>query len=113
MIKTRIAGTAAVLTFGLAALGGTALAVAAPSNAAPSNEHGAGSTSTSAPDGGADKSPRQAHLIPHFKPQPTQPTPAHLIPGFKPQQTDGQPQLGNKEQHQQQADECRRPHPGC
>ena len=34
MIKTRIAGTAALVTFGLAALGGTALAVAAPSSAA-------------------------------------------------------------------------------
>jgi hypothetical protein len=100
MIKTRIAGTATVFTFGLAALGGTALAVAAPGNAAPSIEHEAGSTSTSASAGGADKSPRHAHLIPHFKPQPTQPTPAHLIPGFKPQPTDG-PQLGNKEQRQE------------
>ena len=35
MIKTRIAGTTALVTFGLAALGGTALAVAAPGNAAP------------------------------------------------------------------------------
>ena len=35
MIKTRIASTTALFTFGLAALGGTALAVAAPGNAAP------------------------------------------------------------------------------
>ena len=35
MIKTRIAHTTALVTFGLAALGGTALAVAAPGNAAP------------------------------------------------------------------------------
>ena len=35
MIKTRIAHTTALLTFGLAALGGTALAIAAPGNAAP------------------------------------------------------------------------------
>ena len=33
MIKTRIASTAAVFTFGLAALGGTVVAVAAPANA--------------------------------------------------------------------------------
>jgi len=35
MIKTRIASTAALATFGLAALGGTALTIAAPANAAP------------------------------------------------------------------------------
>jgi hypothetical protein len=33
MIKTRIAGTAALVTFGLAALGGAAVAIAAPANA--------------------------------------------------------------------------------
>ena len=33
MIKTRIAGTAAIVTFGLAALGGTVVAIAAPANA--------------------------------------------------------------------------------
>ena len=33
MIKTRIASTAALATFGLAALGGTALTIAAPANA--------------------------------------------------------------------------------
>ena len=35
MIKTRIAGTAAIFTFGLAALGGTVVAIAAPANADP------------------------------------------------------------------------------
>jgi hypothetical protein len=35
VIKTRIASTAAVFTFGLAAIGGTVLTVAAPANAAP------------------------------------------------------------------------------
>ena len=35
MIKTRIASTAAVFTFGLAAIGSTALTIAAPANAAP------------------------------------------------------------------------------
>ena len=44
MIKTRIAGTAAVFTFGLAAIGGTALAVAAPGNA---DTGASGSTSSS------------------------------------------------------------------
>jgi hypothetical protein len=33
MIKTRIAATAAAFTFGIAALGGAALAIAAPANA--------------------------------------------------------------------------------
>ena len=33
MIKIRIAGAAAVFTFGLAALGGTVVAIAAPANA--------------------------------------------------------------------------------
>ena len=48
MIKTRIASAVAASVFGLAALGGTFLAVAAPANAstgAPSNPHTAGSTS--------------------------------------------------------------------
>lgn len=34
MIKTRIAGAAAIVTVGLAALGGTVVAIAAPANAA-------------------------------------------------------------------------------
>ena len=42
MIKTRIASTAALFTFGLAALGGTVVAIAAPANADP------GTTSPSA-----------------------------------------------------------------
>ena len=44
MIKTRIASTAALFTFGVAALGGTVVAIAAPANAAPS---ASGSSSTS------------------------------------------------------------------
>lgn len=48
MIKTRIAGTAALLTFGLAAIGGSALAVAAPASAAPAaSDSTSGSTPTS------------------------------------------------------------------
>ena len=46
MIKIRLAGAAAASVFGLVALAGTALTVAAPANAAPSNQHTAGSTST-------------------------------------------------------------------
>src|SRR5262245_38606821 len=71
MIKTRIASFAAVYTFGgLAALSGVVVAVAAPANAAPSNEHAAGSTSTSAHAGSPSKPSREAHLIPGFKPRP-------------------------------------------
>ena len=44
MIKTRIAGTAALFTFGLAAIGGTALVVAAPGYA---DTGTSGSTSSS------------------------------------------------------------------
>jgi hypothetical protein len=67
MIKTRIASAAAVFTFGLAALGGTVVAVAAPAYAAPSSSDSSsssgstpssgttsasGTTSTSASEGG-------------------------------------------------------------
>jgi hypothetical protein len=45
MIKTRIAGTAAIFTFGLAALGGTVVAIAAPANA----ETGTSMTGTAGP----------------------------------------------------------------
>ena len=45
MIKTRIASTAALATFGLAAIGGTALTIAAPANAAPSDQRGQASDS--------------------------------------------------------------------
>ena len=48
MIKTRIASTAALFTFGVAALGGTVVAIAAPADAAPS---ASGSSSTSASTG--------------------------------------------------------------
>jgi hypothetical protein len=47
MIKTRFAGTAAVFTFGLAALGGTVVAIAAPANAAPSASGTASASNTS------------------------------------------------------------------
>lgn len=62
MIKTRIAGTAAVFTFGLASLGGAVVAIAAPANAAPANEHAAG---PSEPSG-------QAHLDPKYRRTQTQ-----------------------------------------
>jgi hypothetical protein len=67
MIKSRIAGSAALVAFGFAALGSSVVAIAAPANATPSNEHGAGSTSASAPAGTAGKS---AHVTPRVKPQP-------------------------------------------
>ena len=47
MIRT--ASVVALFTFWLAAIVWTVLIVAAPANAAPSDEHGVGSTSTSAP----------------------------------------------------------------
>jgi hypothetical protein len=81
MIKTRIAGTAAVFTFCLASLGGAVVAIAAPANAAPANEHAAG---PSEPSGQAHLDPKfrrtQTHLIPGFTPSRQ----AHLIPGVKP-----------------------------
>ena len=60
MIKIRLAGAAAASVFGLVALAGTALTVAAPANAAPSNQHTAGSTSTSAPTSSTSTYARQA-----------------------------------------------------
>ena len=62
----RFASVVSLVTFWLAAIVWTVLIVAAPANAAPSNEQGAGSTFTSAPAGGADKSPS-------VKPQPEEP----------------------------------------
>jgi hypothetical protein len=53
----------------LAAIGSTALTIAAPASAAPSDQHAAGATSTSAPTGGADKPSRHVRLDPNFKPQ--------------------------------------------
>lgn len=47
MIKTRLASAAAVFTFGLAALGGTALAIAEPANAETVTSSTSGSMSTS------------------------------------------------------------------
>ena len=71
MVKTRIAGTTTVFTFGLAALGGAVVAIAAPANAAPANEHAAGPSEPSVP----------AHLDPKFSRTQTE-----LIPGFAPPQ---------------------------
>lgn len=56
MIKTRIASAAAVLTFGLAALGGTVVAIAAPANAETGTTSSSGSTSTSGTASTSDKS---------------------------------------------------------
>jgi hypothetical protein len=67
MIKTRIASTAAIFTFGLAALGGAVVSVAAPANAAPAAplaQHTVGSTPATpgprgdAGEGGEDPAPR-------------------------------------------------------
>ena len=67
MFKTRIAGTAALFTFGLAALGGTALAVAAPGNA----ETGASSsTSSSSTAGAPTKTTLHSTLSPKDKTMP-------------------------------------------
>ena len=60
MIKTRIAGTAAVLTFGLAAVGGTVVAIAAPANA----ETGRGSSPDSSMTGTAGPAVAQAREVP-------------------------------------------------
>lgn len=49
MIKTRIAGTAALVTFGLAALGGAVLTVAAPANAAPAASGTTSDTTSTGP----------------------------------------------------------------
>jgi hypothetical protein len=67
MVKTRIAGAAAIVTFGFATLGGAVVAVAAPANAAPA----AGSTSISFPADSPSDSGGQAHLDPRFSRTPT------------------------------------------
>jgi hypothetical protein len=54
MIKTRIASAAAIFAFGLAAVGGTVLTVAAPANAAPS------ASGTSSSSGNGSWQPNQA-----------------------------------------------------
>jgi hypothetical protein len=51
MLKTRIAGTAALFAFGLAAIGGTVLTIAAPANAAPSDAGTSSSASGASPSG--------------------------------------------------------------
>ena len=55
MIKSRIAGTAALVTFGLAALGGTVTAIAAPANAAPASSGNTSSSDTSSASPTSDK----------------------------------------------------------
>jgi hypothetical protein len=69
MTKTRIASTAAVFTFGLAAIGGTVLTIAAPANAAPS---------TSVSGGEVHSHGVHARLNPDF----AKPIPARLNPDF-------------------------------
>jgi hypothetical protein len=64
MIKTRIASTAALFTFGLAAIGGTVLTVAAPANAAPK-----ASDTTSSSDKSNKVEPSLHELFP-VQPQP-------------------------------------------
>ncbi|WP_319432501.1 hypothetical protein [Mycobacterium sp. RTGN5] len=56
MTKTRIASTAALFTFGLAALSGIALAVAAPGNADTGASSSSGSSSTSSSSTSGTKS---------------------------------------------------------
>jgi len=51
MIKTRIASTAAVFTFGLAALGGAVVAIAGPANAGTGLTSSSDASSTSSPSG--------------------------------------------------------------
>ena len=64
MIKTRIAGTAALFTFGFAAIGGTALTIAAPANAAPK----ASDTTSSSRD--SNKVEPSLHALFPVQPQP-------------------------------------------
>ena len=68
-IKHFAASSTMAGVLGLAAIGSTALTIAAPASAAPSDQHAAGATSTSALTGGADKPSRHARLDPNFKPQ--------------------------------------------
>ena len=56
MIKTRIAGTAALFTFGLAALGGTVVAVAAPAYATPGSSGSSSPLGPSGPSSGSNPS---------------------------------------------------------
>jgi hypothetical protein len=75
MITTRIASTAAAITFGFAALGGAFVAVAAPANAAPSTSTSVSEEAPSDPSIPARLDPSFArthvHLIPHshFRPR--------------------------------------------
>ena len=68
MIKTRIASAAALFTFGLAALGGTFLTIAAPANAST----GAPSASTSSAEPSTHTS-SGAPAIPIARPKPADP----------------------------------------
>lgn len=54
-IKHFAASSTIAGVLGLAAVGGTAVTIAAPASAAPSNQHAAGATSTSGATVGADK----------------------------------------------------------
>ena len=73
MIKTRIAGAAAVFTFGLAALGGTVVAIAAPANA---------DTATTASSDSTDRSTHKVKPKGHVL-DPTKPHSPHEGHGHK------------------------------
>ena len=73
MIKTRIAGAAAVFTFGLAALGGTVVAIAAPANA---------DTATTASSDSDARSPHKVKPKQHVL-DPTKPQSPHVGQGHK------------------------------
>ena len=62
MIKNRLAGTAALVTFGLAALGGAVVTVAAPANAAPASSDT--SSSASSPTSGTTPTSDSKQMTP-------------------------------------------------
>jgi len=61
MIKTRIASTAAAFVVGLAAIGGTALTIAVPANAAPSSSGTSSSSTSTGSDQHDGKTQRDQH----------------------------------------------------
>ena len=77
-IKQFAASSVVVGVLGLGFVGGTAMTIAAPANAAPSHEH-VGPMSPSAH--ASTEHARHARLDPHF----SRPVPARLDPHFKPQ----------------------------
>ena len=73
MIKTRIASTAAAFVVGIAAIGGTALTIAVPANAAPSSSAPSASTGSDQHDGKTRRDQHeQSKRHPNkFNPSPT------------------------------------------